>query len=82
MISFTYQCVESDKLYKQFSDKIVATCATKSGTPLKIQKLCIDKLKEIIKAPTKKHPPIQKFFSLKLLNKCILKKNVELNKYV
>ena len=42
----------------------------------------IDRIKEVIKAPPNKHPAIQKFYALKLLNKCVLKKNTELNNYV
>ena len=82
MEDFTVSCVATDKSYKQYSDKIVSSCGTNSATSLKSQKACIDKIKELIKAPSKKHPPIQKFYSLKLLNKCVLKKNSELNLYI
>lgn len=44
--------------------------------------MAIDKIKEVIKAPSKKHPALHKFFSLKLLNKVVMKKNTDLNKYV
>ena len=75
-------CVASEKAYKQYSDKLVSSCGVNSSTSLKSQKACIDKIKEVIKAPSKKHPPIHKFYSLKLLNKCVLKKNPDLNLYI
>ena len=75
-------CVKAEANYKGFSDKIVKSCTKDSTTTLKTQKAFIDKIKEIIKAPPKKHAALEKFYCLKLLNKIILKKNDELNKHV
>ena len=75
-------CVENDKNYKKMSDKIVHACLDKAKTPLKIQKLVVDRIKEVIKAEPKKFRAQSKFFALKLLNKVILKKNGPLNVYV
>ena len=49
MINFTLACVSSDKNYKLYSDKIVGSCSATSPTLLKVQKICIDKIKEVIK---------------------------------
>jgi hypothetical protein len=49
---------------------------------LKAQKAAIDKIKQIIKAPPKKFTASHKFYCLKLLNKIVMKKNPEVNKYV
>ncbi len=42
----------------------------------------IDRIKEVIKAKPQKHSAKQKFFALKLLNKVVMKKNMDLNNYV
>lgn len=57
-------------------------CLERAKTPLKVQKIVIDKVKEIIKAEPDKFRAQSKFFALKLLNKVILKKNNALNVYV
>ena len=80
--AFVVQCVKSDANYKSLSDKIVKSCTKDSATTIKSQKAVVDKIKEIVKAGPKKHAALEKFYCLKLLNKIILKKNPELNKYV
>ena len=82
MIEFTLGCISGPVAYKAYSDKIVGSCGKDAKTPLEVQKGLVDKIKEVIKAGPKRHPAIHKFFSLKLLNKVILKKNPELNAHV
>jgi predicted house-cleaning noncanonical NTP pyrophosphatase (MazG superfamily) len=82
MTEFVMLCLEKEQHYKKFSDKIGASCAQASKTPLKVQKQVIDRIKEVIKAKPQKHTAKQKFFALKLLNKVVMKKNTELNDYV
>lgn len=75
-------CIDKDNQYRKLSDKIVHVCTEKAKTPLKTQKLVIDRIKEVIKAEPEKYRAQSKFFALKLLNKIVLKKNTALNNYV
>ena len=75
-------CISSDIMYKKMSERIVVSCSKDSTTAFKTQKVCIDKIKEVIKSNPKKVKASEKFYALKLLNKIIMKKNTELNKYI
>ena len=81
MMDLVLECISSDSKYKKTSERIVNACTKDGGSNLKVQKAAIDKIKEVIKAPPKKHRASEKFYSLKLLNKIVMKKNSELNKY-
>jgi len=81
MADLVVDCISSEGKYKQISDRIVLACAKDGGSSLKIQKAAIDKIKEVIKASAKKHKASEKFYALKLLNKIVMKKNPDLNKY-
>ena len=55
MNEFVLLCVDKEQNYKKYSDKIGASCAEAAKTPLKIQKVVIDRIKEVIKAKPQKH---------------------------
>lgn len=51
MSEFVMLCLEErEQNYKKYSDKIGASCAEGSKTPVKVQKSVIDRIKEVIKA--------------------------------
>ena len=52
MTKYVYLCTK-DKGYKTFSNNIVNSCSITSETPFKVQKIAIDKIKEIIKSKPK-----------------------------
>lgn len=56
MNQFVMLCLEEqDQNYKKYSDKVGQSCVETSKTSLKIQKLVIDRIKEVIKAKPQKH---------------------------
>ena len=55
MSEFVLLSVDKEQNYKKYSDKIGASCAESSKTPLKVQRIVIDRIKEVIKAKPQRH---------------------------
>ena len=49
MSKFVLLCTQK-KYFKTLNQNIVQNCSIMSSTPLKVQKIAIDKIKEVIKA--------------------------------
>ena len=54
----------------------------KEWVPSKVKKFVVDKIKTIIKAEPSEHTAKEKLIALQLLNRAIMKKNQEFNRYV
>jgi hypothetical protein len=75
----TTEFVEKSDLIIQYIDPDVKQ---KEWVPSKVKKFVVDKIKSIIKSDPKEIRAQEKLVALKLLNRAILKKNPEFNRYV
>jgi hypothetical protein len=75
----TAEFVEKSDLIIQYIDPDVKQ---KEWVPSKVKKFVVDKIKSIIKSDPKEIRAQEKLVALKLLNRAILKKNPEFNRYV
>ena len=71
--------IEKSDLIIKFIDPEVKQ---KEWVPFKVKKFVVDKIKTILKAEPQEHSAKDKLVALKLLNRAILKKNQEFNRYV
>ena len=75
----TTEFVEKSDLIIQYIDPDIKQ---KEWVPSKVKKFVVDKIKSIIKSDPKEIRAQEKLVALKLLNRAILKKNPEFNRYV